>query len=104
MINDENDEKDEEVYRRFSSLEKVKFIKGRHDSVITPRDSSWFEFYDKEGREIVPLKESDFYKEDYIGLRKLDEEGKVTFTEFKGEHVIYDEVEYYEEIVPFFED
>ena len=104
MINNENDEKDEEVYRRFSSLEKVKFIKGRHDSVITPRDSSWFEFYDKEGREIVPLKESDFYKQDNIGLRKLVEEGKVTFTEFKGEHVIYDPIEYYEEIVPFFED
>ena len=104
MINNENDEKDEEVYRRFSSLEKVKFIKGRHDTVITPRDSSWFEFYDKEGREIVPLKESDFYKKDNIGLRKLVEEGKVTFTEFKGEHVIYDPIEYYEEIVPFFED
>ena len=104
MINNENDEKDEEVYRRFSSLEKVKFIKGHHDTVITPRDSSWFEFYDKEGREIVPLKESDFYKQDNIWLRKLVEEGKATFTEFKGEHVIYDPIEYYEEIVPFFED
>ena len=50
------------------------------------------------------MKESDFYKKDNIGLRKLIEEGKVIFAEFKGEHSIYDDSEYYEEIVPFFED
>ena len=104
MINNENEIKDEDIYRRFSSLEKVKLIKGQTDTVITPRGSSWFKFYDKEGKEIIPLKESDFYKKDNIGLRKLIEEGKVIFTEFKGEHSIYDDSEYYEEIVPFFED
>ena len=104
MLNNENEEKDMEIYRRFSSLEKVKIIKSHQDSVITPRDSSWFQFYDKEGREIVPLEESDFYKNDNIGLRKLMEEGKVTFAEFREEHVLYNIVEYFEEIVPFFED
>ena len=104
MLNNENEEKDMEIYNRFSSLEKVKIIKSHQDSVITPRDSSWFEFFDKEGREIVPLQESDFYKNDNIGLRKLMEEGKVTFAEFREEHVLYSIVEYFEEIVPFFED
>lgn len=104
MLNNENKEKDEMIYKRFTSLEKVKLIKNKADSVITPRDSSWFMFYDFEGNKIVPLEESDFYKSDYIGLRKLNEEGKVIFTEFEGEHVIYNIVEYYEEIVPFFLD
>ena len=104
MLNNENDEKDEEIKRRFSNLEKVKLIKSKDDSVIVPRDSSWFMFYDFEGKEIVPLEESQFYKEDFIGLRKLNEEGKVTFATFRDEHVIYNIVEYWEEIVPFFED
>ena len=104
MLNNENDEKDEEIKRRFSNLEKVKLIKSKDDSVIVPRDSSWFMFYDFEGKEIVPLEESQFYKEDFIGLRKLNEEGKVTFSTFRDEHVIYNIVEYWEEIVPFFED
>ena len=103
MLNNE-DEKDEEVYKRFSSLEKVKLIKSREDTVITPRDSSWFQFYDKNGIEIVPLELSDFYIDDYIGLRKLNEEGKVEFTEFAEEHVLYNMDEYNEEIVKFFED
>ena len=79
-------------------------IKGKQDTVISPKDSSWFQFYDKEGREILPLEESDFYKNDNIGLRKLKEEGKVIFSEFSGEHVLYTVVEYFEEIVDFFLD
>ena len=90
--------------KRFSSLEKVKLIKSKSDSVIVPRESSWFMFYDTEGKNIVPLQESRFYKDDFIGLRKLNEEGKLTFVEFRDEHVIYNIVEYWEEIVDFFLD
>ena len=104
MLNNENEEKDEEIKKRFSSLEKVKLIKNNNDTTIVPRESSWFEFYDFEGHNIIPLKESDFYIKDYIGLRKLDEEGKVTFATFRGEHILYNIVEYWEEIIPFFED
>ena len=104
MLNNENEEKDMEIYNRFTSLEKVKLIKGKQDTVITPRDSSWFEFYDEEGINIVPLNQSEFYINDNIGLRKLIEEWKVSFVEFQGEHVLYNIVEYYEEIVDFFLD
>ena len=104
MLNNENEERDEEVYRRFSSLEKVKLIKSLGDTVITPRDSSWFEFYDEEGKNIVPLEQSDFYINDNIGLRKLNEEGKVSFVAFKEEHVLYNMDEYNNEIVEFFKD
>ena len=104
MLNNENEIKDEEIKRRFSSLEKLKLIRNKNDTSIVPIESSWFTFYDFEGKEIVPLEESEFYKKDFIGLRKLNEEGKVTFTEFRGEHIIYNIVEYWEEIVPFFED
>ena len=104
MLNNEYEERDEDVYRRFSSLEKVKLIKSLGDTVITPRDSSWFEFYDKEGKNIVPLEESDFYINDNIGLRKLNEEGKLLFAAFKEEHVLYNMDEYRNEIVEFFKD
>ena len=104
MLNNENDVKDMDIYERFTSLEKVKIIKSKQDTVITPRNSSWFEFYDEEGRDIIPLTQSEFYKKDFIGLRKLMEEGKVIFTEFREEHVLYSVVEYLEEIVSFFRD
>lgn len=87
MLNNENPIKDKEIYNRFSSLEKVKLIKSKKDIVIIPKESCWFQFYDQEGKDIVPLELSDFYINDYIGLRKLNEEGKVFFSEFSGGHV-----------------
>ena len=44
-----------EEHKNYIKLEKVKLIKSLGDTVITPIDSSWFEFYDKEGKEIVTL-------------------------------------------------
>ena len=104
MLNNDCKVKDQEIIDRFSSLEKAKFIKAKSDSVIVPRESSWFEFYDNDGKNIVPLEESDFYINDYIGLRKLVEEGKVQFVEIDEEHVMYNMKEYREEILQFFLD
>ena len=104
MLNNDYEVKDQKIIDRFSALEKVKLIKAKRDSVIVPRESSWFEFYDNKGENIIPLKESDFYINDYIGLRKLDEEGKVQFVEIDQEHVLYNMKEYREEIVQFFLD
>ena len=104
MLNNEYEEKDQEIIDRFTALEKVKLIKGKQDSVIVPRESSWFEFYDYDGKTIIPLEDSDFYINDYIGLRKLNEEGKVEFVEFDQEHVLYNMKEYKEHILSFFLD
>ena len=104
MLNNEREEKDQEIYDRFTSLEKVKLIKAKHDSVIVPRESSWFEFYDYDGKTIIPLEESDFYINDNIGLRKLMEEDKVIFYEIDQEHVLYNMKEYKDEIMSFFLD
>jgi len=104
MLNNDYEVKDQEIIDRFTSLEKVKLIKGKKDTVIVPRESSWFEFYDYDGKTIIPLEESDFYINDYIGLRKLMEEGKVSFVEFDQEHVLYNTKEYRSEILSFFQD
>ena len=79
-------------------------IKAKRDSVIVPRESSWFGFYDYDGKTIIPLEESDFYINDNIGLRQLMEEGKVIFYEIDQEHVLYNMKEYRDEILSFFLD
>ena len=104
MLNNENDIKDKEIKRRFSSLEKIKLIKSKHDTIIIPRDSCWFQFYDKSGQYTVPLERTDFYINDFIGLKKLNEEGKVIFTEMSGEHVQFTNEDYKKEFVEFFKD
>ena len=104
MLNNENEQKDPEIYKRITSLEKMKIIKSKNDDVINPVASSWFEFYDPEGNNIIPLEQSDFYIKDYIGLRKLAEEHKLEKAELSGKHIRYNTTEYWEELVDFFLD
>jgi palmitoyl-protein thioesterase len=103
-LNNEGDVKKIEYKNRILNLNKILLIKGSQDTVICPKESSWFEFYDINGKNIVPLKDSEFYKKDFIGLRKMNEEGRVKFALFNAEHVKYSENEFVTHIVSFLKD
>lgn len=96
-LNNEKENKNEKYKKRFSDLQKVLLIKNSDDTVITPKESSWFEFYDSKGEEIIPLKNSDFYVNDYLGLRFLSENNRLILLELEGDHVsiTYDQIEKY---------
>jgi palmitoyl-protein thioesterase len=76
----------QQYYDRFSSLEKIVLIKFADDTMIVPRETAWFESYDK-NRNVVKLEDSEFYKKDLIGLKKLVEEQKVDFVTIPGNHL-----------------
>jgi palmitoyl-protein thioesterase len=68
-------------------LDKLVLVGGPDDGVITPWESAHFEFYDEnDKKDVIPLKESQLYKEDSIGLKKLDEDGKLKVVTFKNVH------------------
>merc|ERR1711892_376346 len=51
--------------------------------------------------EVLPLRESALYKEDFIGLKTLDEEDKLHFYSVPGHHVQFDYDWVAENIVPY---
>ena len=56
------------------------------DTMVYPKESEWFQ--ELNGlMKVQPLEKSDFYKEDYIGLRSLNEAGKVQFVSIDGDHL-----------------
>lgn len=67
-LNNEFPIKNQTYYERFTQLERLVLIKFTKDVVIYPRNSSWFEFIDKNR---IKFEESDFYLKDYIGFKKL---------------------------------
>lgn len=91
-INNENDIN--ETYKEnLLKLENFVLVKFVNDSMVQPRESEWFGFYDEDTSEIIPLEKSQLYTEDRLGLRKLNEEGKLHFLEVEGDHLqISDEV------------
>jgi palmitoyl-protein thioesterase len=52
---------------------------------VVPRDSAWFSFFN--GTDLIPLKDQPLYQQDWIGLRQLDEAGKLLMEEAPGEHM-----------------
>ena len=60
----------------------------RDDTEVEPRETSHFEFYvPGQDTAILPLRESRIYQEDWIGLRTLDEAGRLHFLVTEGDHM-----------------
>ncbi|XP_074268974.1 uncharacterized protein LOC141592277 isoform X1 [Silene latifolia] len=90
--------------KRFSRLHNLVLIMFEEETIITPRESSWFGYYpDGSTNVILPFNETQLYKEDLIGLKALHEAGKVTFKKAPGEHVNLSDA-LYEMISPFLKD
>ncbi|XP_074272805.1 uncharacterized protein LOC141596512 isoform X4 [Silene latifolia] len=90
--------------KRFSRLHNLVLIMFEEETIITPRESSWFGYYpDGSTNVILPFNETQLYKEDLIGLKALHEAGKVTFKKAPGEHVNLSDT-LYEIISPFLKD
>jgi palmitoyl-protein thioesterase len=70
------------------------------DTMVWPKESEWFQTYD-ENMTLLPFTESDFYKSDTLGLKTLNEAGRITFSEVEGNHLQFTEADIDNIIVPF---
>ena len=77
-----------EYKQNLIKLKNFVMVKFLRDSMVQPRESEWFGFY-KEGdiHEIETLRESRLYKEDLLGLKKMDADGKLHFLAVDGDHL-----------------
>uniref|UniRef100_K4CNI5 Palmitoyl-protein thioesterase 1 n=1 Tax=Solanum lycopersicum TaxID=4081 RepID=K4CNI5_SOLLC len=91
------------IYKeRFTSLQNLVLIMFEHDGVITPKESSWFGFYqDGTNSQILPPQQTNLYLEDTFGLQTLDKAGKVKFIKLPGYHLVMDIQEMQQNVVPY---
>lgn len=75
------------------------------DPVLIPRETSWFGYYpDGAWEPLLPAQETRLYLEDWIGLRTLDEDGRVKFIKVAGGHLEITDEEMKKYIVPYLVD
>lgn len=91
------------IYKeRFTSLQNLVLIMFENDNVITPKESSWFGFYqDGTDSQILPPQQTNLYLEDTFGLQTLDKAGKVKFIKLPGYHLGMDIQEMQQNVVPY---
>jgi len=61
-------------------------VKFTDDGMIFPPESAWF-WQLQADETVLPVQETEFYEDDYIGLKSLDDQGKVQYVEFPGDHL-----------------
>lgn len=76
------------------------FIMFDSDTMIYPKETAWFQSLGEDGK-VLPLNGTDFYNKDYIGLKALNEAGKVQFVKFPGDHLQFTSEDMKKTIIPF---
>lgn len=90
-INNEREEKNPAYKDALSSLENFVLVKWISDTTIIPKESSQFGFYHLgQDNTIQSLQELPMYMEDWLGLKKMEMEGRLHFREMEGDHMHFD--------------
>lgn len=84
-INNERALKNQTYKKNLESLERFTMYVFEDDLTVVPKESGWWS--EVIGTEVIPLRERQLYKEDWLGLKKLDEEGKLIFKSTEGPHM-----------------
>ncbi|KAJ4954137.1 hypothetical protein NE237_030969 [Protea cynaroides] len=89
---------------RFSSLQNLVLIMFEQDKVLVPRETSWFGYYpDGSFSEVLPAQQTALYVEDWIGLKTLEDAGKVKYISVPGRHLEISKSDMMKYIVPYLE-
>lgn len=86
-INNERVLKNVTYAKNLAALDNFVMYLFEDDTTVIPKESGWFAYTNGTDGEVTPLRERQIYKEDWIGLRKLDEKGGLHFKTTEGGHM-----------------
>ncbi|XP_060640601.1 palmitoyl-protein thioesterase 1 [Anolis sagrei] len=88
--------------KNLMSLNKFVMVKFLKDTMVDPPASEWFGYYrSNQAKETIPLNETLLYTEDRLGLKEMDQAGKLVFLGVEGDHLHFSEDWFYKNILPF---
>ncbi|KAG8192029.1 hypothetical protein JTE90_025295 [Oedothorax gibbosus] len=90
-INNEREPRNQTYKDNLSKLENMVLVMFSQDGMVQPKESEWFGFYKPgQAKELLKLQETDLYKEDWIGMKAIDQQGKLHLLETVGDHLQID--------------
>jgi palmitoyl-protein thioesterase len=98
-LNNEKQDKNKDYFAKVTMLEKMLLIKFSTDTMIIPKETAWFQFYDS-NHNVVNLEDSEFYKNDYLGIRTLNEGKRIQFVELPGQHLHFNRDDIITHMIP----
>ncbi|KAH7071929.1 Alpha/Beta hydrolase protein [Paraphoma chrysanthemicola] len=90
-INNERALKNVTYAKNLAQLDNFVMYLFEDDTTVIPKESGWFAYTNGTDGTVTPLKDRDIYKEDWIGLKKLDQKGGLHFETTEGGHMQLDD-------------
>eukprot|EP01112_Ceratiomyxa_fruticulosa_P019336 TRINITY_DN6313_c0_g1_i1.p1 TRINITY_DN6313_c0_g1~~TRINITY_DN6313_c0_g1_i1.p1 ORF type:complete len:306 (-),score=51.62 TRINITY_DN6313_c0_g1_i1:174-1091(-) len=101
-INNNLDKKNATYKNNLLSLNHFALVKFLNDTVVVPRESEWFGFYQiGQDKVVVAVENTTLYTEDWIGLKTLNENKQVSFIATIGNHLEFTDAWFEQNIIPF---
>jgi len=86
--------------QNLQKLQNLVLVKFLQDTMVVPPDSEWFGFYTPgQSVTIQQYNETSLYTQDRIGLKQLDQAGKVAFLSVDGDHLQFSQEWFTDEII-----
>jgi palmitoyl-protein thioesterase len=100
-INNEKPQKKESYKKNLTTLKTLVLVLFTEDTMVQPRTSQWFGFYrDGQDQQLVDMRDTNLYKQDWIGLKELDTQNKIKFVECHGDHLRFTDQWFIENVIP----
>lgn len=96
-INNERNEKNASYFTNLTKLNKLALVTFTEDTTVVPKESAMFCDIDTNWKQTIPFDKTNLYVEDYIGIKRLHELGKIDFHFIEAAHMAISD-EFVEEI------
>ena len=90
-INNEREVKNETYKKNLEKLDRFAMYMFSDDTTVIPPESAYFAEVNTTSKEVTKLQDRDIYIEDWIGLKYLDEKGRLEFRVAEGGHMQFAE-------------
>jgi len=101
-INNALSTKNQTYKNNILKLSNFVMVRFTEDTMVQPIESEWFGFYAPgQDKNVLTLQQTPLYQEDWLGLRQLDQQGKLAFLSVVGEHLQFSIAWFNSTILPY---
>jgi len=87
-LNNEKKDKNGQYKTNLISLNTLALFMFENDTVVVPKESEWFGYFEDGNLNVkLPMRKLPIYQQDWIGLKTLDNAGKIHFGSVPGNHM-----------------
>lgn len=92
--------KNETYVRNLLQLQNLVLVKFNNDTIVQPKETEWFGFFHPgQAQTLYTLQQSLLYTEDRLGLKQMDNEGRLKLVSTNGNHLEFSEDWFVNEIL-----